>query len=90
MSCPVGFQNVKNRCVCDNLLNKTFDGITCDIKSNSIVLNCLGWFSYYDGYLRAHQNCPLVEKIYLLTILILSVKITTKEFSVASVLPIIV
>ena len=59
MPCPVGFQNVKNRCVCDNRLNKTFDGITCDIKSNSKVLKHLGWFSYYDGYLKAHQNSPL-------------------------------
>ena len=59
MPCPVGFQNVKNQCECDNRLKETFDGIICDIKSNSIILKQLGWFSYNDGYLRAHQNCPL-------------------------------
>ena len=59
LSCPVGFQKVKNQCECDNRLKETFEGIICDIKSNSIVLKHLGWFSYNDGYLRAHQNCPL-------------------------------
>ena len=59
VSCPVGFQKVKNRCECDNRLKETFDGIICDIKSNSIILKHLGWFSYNDGYLRARQNCPL-------------------------------
>ena len=59
VSCPVGFQRVKNRCECDNRLKETFDGIICDIKSNSIILKHLGWFSYNDGYLRAQQNCPI-------------------------------
>ena len=37
VSCPVGFQRVKNRCECDYRLEEIFDGIKCDIISNSIL-----------------------------------------------------
>ena len=58
-SCPLGFQKIEDRCECDARLNRSFDTIKCDIDTNLITINNLGWFSYDGGYLRIHKNCPL-------------------------------
>ena len=58
-NCPLGFQLEGKKCQCDKRLQSSFTNIDCCINNNSIILKNMGWFSYEDGLIRIHTNCPL-------------------------------
>ena len=58
-NCTTGFEQFKDRCVCDRRLLKYLSNVTCSIESFSISRKGSTWFSYSEEHLKMHANCPL-------------------------------
>ena len=55
-NCTTGFEQFKDRCVCDRRL---LSNVTCSIDTLSISRKGSSWLSYSEEHLKMHANCPL-------------------------------
>ena len=58
LPCSVGFEQKKDRCICDRRLTKYFNISLCDIETNSIERKQLIWLRYDEDNLKIYRNCP--------------------------------
>ncbi len=56
--CPVGFNNVALKCICDQRLKDFYQTVECDLESGRIIFD-KGWLGFVGGYLRTSKICPL-------------------------------
>ena len=58
--CHQGFEELDDRCGCDERLSNRFIDIVCDVDTDTILTKESNiWLRYDEHYLKVHGNCPL-------------------------------
>ncbi len=58
--CSNGFEQIKDRCVCDRRLTEYLNITVCDVDSQFITKKRSSiWLRYDEQYLKMYSNCPL-------------------------------
>lgn len=59
INCTRGFEQLKDRCICDRRLLNYLRNVTCSVNALTISREGSVWFRYDEDYLKMSPNCPL-------------------------------